>query len=299
MDVLIIGGSGFVSGTLARTALATGHRVWTLTRGQRPVPEGAVPLVADRHDVDAFADAVAGAATRWDLAVDCIAYGPEDIRQDVAVLADRADQFVFVSTDFVFDPSRRAFPQPEQSDHYLPPGSYGGNKRAAELELARADTRAMAWTIVRPCHIHGPGSRLGCLPLHVRDPDLVEALRAGRCIRLVGGGHFLQQPIYAPDLARLILSTAGNARASSRTFNTAGPDIVESRQYYQIVARALQTEVHIEEEPVDAYLRDHPEGAPFLCHRIYDLSPLRRAGLAVPDTPLVEGLRRRVESLPA
>ena len=36
MKVLVIGGSGFLSGTLARTALSQGHQVWTITRGQRP-----------------------------------------------------------------------------------------------------------------------------------------------------------------------------------------------------------------------------------------------------------------------
>ena len=34
---------------------------------------------------------------------------------------------------------------------------------------------AMQWTILRPCHIYGPGSQLGCLPLHGRDPKLIDA----------------------------------------------------------------------------------------------------------------------------
>ena len=295
-DILVIGGSGFVSGTLTRTALAAGHRVWTLTRGQRPTAAGATPLVADRRDPAAFAQAIAGAGTQWDLVVDCIGYEPEAARQDLEVFRARTNHLVFISTDFVFDPRHRTFPQAEESDHYLS-GSYGGKKRLCELELLAADTGAMAWTVVRPCHIYGPGSLLGCLPLHGRDADLLDRLRAGKTLQLVGGGHFLQQPILAGDLAELILSTDGNGASYGQIFGAAGPDIVESRTYYQIIADLLGVELKVEELPVGEYLAQHPESASFLCHRIYDLGRLQASGLAVPATPLAEGLRQQVESL--
>jgi len=107
MNVLIIGGSGFVSGTLARVALAEGHAVWAVTRGQRPVPEGVTALTADRHEEGALERAVGEAGVSWDLAVDCIGFQPADVRQDVAALRERAAHFAFVSTDWVFDPARR------------------------------------------------------------------------------------------------------------------------------------------------------------------------------------------------
>ncbi|NKB72611.1 MAG: NAD-dependent epimerase/dehydratase family protein [Candidatus Latescibacteria bacterium] len=295
-DILVIGGSGFVSGTLVRTALAAGHRVWTLTRGQRPGRAGATALVADRRDPDAFARAIGSAQTQWDLAVDCIGYEPEAARQDVEVLREKAAHLVFISTDFVFHPGHRTFPQPEESDHYLNQG-YGGKKRLCELELLAADTGAMTWTVVRPCHIYGPGSLLGCLPKHGRDADLLDRLRAGETLQLVGGGHFLQQPILAADLAELILSTEGNPSAQGQIFGAAGPDIAESRTYYQIIADLLQVELKVEELPVDQYLAAHPQSASFLCHRIYDLARLQSSGLAAPATPLVQGLRQHVESL--
>ena len=48
--LLIVGGSGFLSGTLARTAVARGHRVWTITRGRQALPAGVIGLQADRRD---------------------------------------------------------------------------------------------------------------------------------------------------------------------------------------------------------------------------------------------------------
>ena len=107
-NVLLIGGSGFVSGTLARACLRAGHETWAVTRGTRPAPEGVIHLQADRHDEEAFEQAIEQADQRWDLVVDCIAYVPADVRQDVAVLGPRADHLFnglqhMIEVESVFD----------------------------------------------------------------------------------------------------------------------------------------------------------------------------------------------------
>ena len=297
MRILLIGGSGHVSGAVARAAVDAAHEVWAITRGRRPLPEGARPLIAERHDDAAMTAALEAAGGHWDLAVDCIGFNAEDVRQDLRLLRHRAAHFVFISTDFVYDPALRRFPQPEAAEGYETAQAYGRDKRRCELALLDGDAGAMAWTIVRPCHIYGPTSELGCLPMHGRDPQLIARLRAGEALRLVGGGYFLQQPVCADDLARTILSVAASPRAARAIVNVAGPDIIESRHYYRIIAEALGVPLTIEEVPVADYRREHPEAAPFRCHRIYDLRALRACGLAVPATPITDGLRRHVEAL--
>lgn len=296
MNILILGGSGFVSGTLARLALARGHAVWTVTRGQRPPQAGVTALPADRHDPAAFHQAIRSAGVTWDLAVDCIAFSPVDTRQDLAELAGLAAHLVFISSDFVYHPARRRFPQPEDPAEYLEDG-YGGLKRQAELVLSQAENPGLAWTVLRPCHIYGPGSLLGCLPAHGRDPQLIQRLRAGQPLELVGGGHFLQQPLLAGDLAETILSLAGSPAAAGQTFNVAGPEMVESREYYRLVAEILGVALEVRELPVDPFRAAHPEAASFLCHRIYDLIRLAACGACVPATPLRDGLRAQVSAL--
>ena len=294
--ILIIGGSGFVSGTVAKIAIANGHSVWTMTRGQRPLPDGVISLIADRHDQKAFARVVEEAETEWDLVIDCIGYEEDDAKQDIDVFRNLAHHLAFVSTDFVFAPAHRQFPQGEETNHYLSDG-YGGKKRLCELALINGDTGDMQWTVVRPCHIYGPGSQLGCLPLHGRDPQLIPKLRAGETLQLIGGGHFLQQPILARDLANLLLSVGGNEKAYGQIFCAAGPDIIESRDYYRIIADILNVELSVEEISVSGHLTAHPETAPFLCHRIYDLNRLKTSGVKVPQTSIEQGLREHVESL--
>ncbi len=296
LRILLIGGSGFVSGTVARTAQAAGHSIWAVTRGQRPLVDGITPVIADRRDRDAMRSAIAQLDLEWDLVVDCIGYEADDAQQDIELFRNRARQLVFISTDFVYDPARRRFPQTEETAFYLADG-YGGKKRQCEEVFLNSDTGNMAWTVLRPGHIYGPGSLLGCLPLHGRDPELLAKLQRGETLQLIGGGHFLQQPIFAPDLAQTILSCAGNAQAHRQIYLTAGPDIIESRQYYTIIADLLGVQAQIEEISISQFLADYPDRHSFACHRLYDLSKLRNHGLHVPATPIAEGLRQHVASL--
>jgi nucleoside-diphosphate-sugar epimerase len=301
MNLLIIGGSGHVSGAIASAAVAAHHAVWTVTRGNRPLSSGVTSLIADRKAPGALAKIVADQNQTWDLVVDCIGYDEPDVRQDIEVFRACARHLVFISTDFVYDPIHRRFPQPETADHWASGHSgslnYGRCKRLCELALIDGDTGAMGWTVFRPCHIYGPTSELGCLPLHGRDPKLIDRLRAGETLRLVGGGRFLQQPILASDLAQTVLSVVGNPKSKGRIFNLAGPDILESREYYRIVAETLGVELKVQEVSIADYLAEQPDQLPFICHRIYDLSQLRACGLSVPSTPIITGLRQHLAGL--
>jgi nucleoside-diphosphate-sugar epimerase len=296
-NILLIGGSGFLSGTVARLAVAQGHKVWAITRGQRPMPKGVTPITADRRDTTAFSQAIESAGIEWDLVIDGIAYDPEHAQQDISVFRNKTPHLIFVSTDFVFNPAHRTFPQTEETDHYLPDG-YGGKKRLCELEFLNDDTQDMNWTVVRPCHIYGPGSKLGCLPKHGRDDHILDRIRSGESLQLVGAGHFLQQPILARDLADLMLSMCGNTNTHNQIYCAAGPDIIESSQYYNIIADILGVNHPlIQEIPVTDFLTEHPGQLTFCCHRIYSLDKLKESGAKAPSTPITQGLKEHVESL--
>lgn len=296
MRLLVIGGSGFLSGTLARQALRAGHEVWIVTRNQREPPTGVRSLTVDRMDRPAFAETIAQAGTQWDLVVDCIGFEPADAEQDLTVFAGRCERLVFISTDFVFATDRRPFPVDESFARFTREG-YGARKRECEERFLAAGTRELAWTILRPGHIYGPGSLPGCLPTHGRDPDLIARLLRGETLRLVGDGLFLQQPVLAEDLTGVILQCAGHTRSIGEIYQVAGPDIVESRRTYEIIAAELGVTVQIEGLPVGPYLEAHPEHRPFLCHRVYSLAKLETHGLPRPSTPIEKGLAGHVARL--
>jgi len=61
--VLLIGGSGFLIGTVARPVAAAGHSVWAITCGRCDLPAGVMSLVADHRDRGAFEGAVSSPGT--------------------------------------------------------------------------------------------------------------------------------------------------------------------------------------------------------------------------------------------
>jgi nucleoside-diphosphate-sugar epimerase len=251
-------------------------------------------VAVDRNDRAGFAKRVTLLHQDWDLVVDAIPYTPDDARQDLDVFAGRAGRLVFISTDFVYDPKSRRIPQSEHDALFTTEG-YGGQKRLAEIVLEGSARNQLPWTVLRPSHIYGPGSLPGCLPLHGRDGGLVQSILDGRPLKLVGGGRFLQHPIYAPDLAEVILSSAKNPAADG-IFNVAGPEVLESRDFYHLLGRLLQREVTIEDVPVGGFLEHDPDKAPFCCDRSYDLTALKGSGLHLPATPLENGLRCQLET---
>lgn len=291
MNLLILGGSGQLSGRVAALALAQGHQVWTLTRGLRPLPVGVHALTADRNDDAALSAALEGANTRWEACIDCTGRSPESAAQCVKIVSRYTGRFVVVSTDSVYHPAFKTVPQDESNEHYLTDGGYGATKRLMEEVFIAS---ALNYTIFRPGHIYGAGFQLGCYPEHTRQADLLAHIRAGKPLRLVGGGAFLIHPIHVDDLALTILDAIANPACFRQIFCIGGPDVVTNADYYRLVGRIIGVEAQIETIPLEGYLEAHPEYSGHLCNRCYDLTKLRAAGLRVPDTSLEAGLREQI-----
>ncbi len=176
MNLLVLGGTAWLGSHIASAALARGHSVTCLARGQSGgVPDG-VPLVrADRDGPDAY-DGVASA--EWDAVVD-VSRQPGQVRRAVAALADRSGVFVFVSTGNVYA-DHRAVGQ-DESAPLLPPlsgdvmdamESYGEAKVACEGHVLRGygPERSL---VARVGLIAGPGDvsdRTGYWPLRFSRP---------------------------------------------------------------------------------------------------------------------------------
>ena len=296
MKLLVLGGSGQLSGRVAALALTMGHEVWTLTRGRRPLPEGVHSIVADRGDHAAVGAALEAAHTCWDACLDCTAQTPADAKLCVDSVSRYTERFAVVSTDSVYHPAYKTVPQDESNEHYLTDGGYGATKRLMEEVYIASD---LNYTIFRPGHIFGAGFQAGCYPENSRQPDLLPQMRAGTPLRLVGGGEFLIHPIYVDDLARSILSCIDKPGAFRQIFCIGGAEVVTNAEYYRTLGKILGVDVTIEIIPLDGYLEAHPQYSGHLCNRCYDMTKLRAAGICVPATSLEEGLREQVAWLDA
>ena len=156
-DVLILGGTGWLSGHVARRWVDAGASVTCLARGGRPVPAGAALVVADRDAPDAYA---AVADRDWDEVVD-ISSRADHAGAAVAALADRAAHWTCVSTVSVY--AHDDVPGQDETAPLAEPArpgdpyDYSREKSAVEASVlaALADRAA----IVRPGLVVGPGDR--------------------------------------------------------------------------------------------------------------------------------------------
>lgn len=294
MNILILGGSGGLSGTLARMAVEQKHQVWAVTRGKRALPLGVHPLTADRNDPEEFCRAVLGCGMKWDVVFDCICMTREHAGQDLEVLPKVTGRLVVISTDSVYDPEHKKVPQDEQGEAYVTDSSYAGKKRQMEEVFLASPDHPLKWTLFRPGHIYGPGFLLGCYPEHSRQRELLEWIRADRPLRLVGGGRYLTQPVYVEDLADCMLDCVYKEKTFHEIFCIGGPVAVENRTYYELIGEITGHPVEICEVPLEGYVQAHPEYAGHLCERSYTLEKLRGAGVKLPATSLEEGLRRQI-----
>lgn len=186
--VLVLGGTGWLSGRIAQRWRNAGAEVTCLARGERPAPDGATLLAGDRDEAGAY-DRVA--EQHWDEIVD-VSSRADHVRAAVGALGDRTAHWSYVSSMSVYTDdaeegldesgSRHAAAQP--GDEY----EYGAQKVAAEDAVAALGDSAF---IVRPGLIVGagdPSDRFGYWAAAFAragiDPVLVPEL-AGRSTQVI------------------------------------------------------------------------------------------------------------------
>jgi 2'-hydroxyisoflavone reductase len=158
MELLVLGGTGFIGPHLVRYAAARGHRVTIFTRGrhQADLPNGVEHLTGDRNG---HLDALVG--RRWDAVVDDSATNPDYVHQSAQLLKDSVGRYLFTSSTGVYYPYLKRgldesdLPHLDVKDPKDFSETYGVAKARCEREVQDAfGNRAL---VVRPTYIVGPG----------------------------------------------------------------------------------------------------------------------------------------------
>jgi 2'-hydroxyisoflavone reductase len=230
MRILIIGGTRFVGRHITQAALAAGHEVALVHRGQSGADlfPLAQHLQADRNE-----DLSVLSGTRWDATIDVSAYLPRQVTDLARALDGNGGQYVYISSVSVYEPPAHPEYSEDSPVQTLPPGqvpdvidekTYGPLK--VLCERAAVEQFGSGTLVIRPTYVIGPYDHSG------RFTYWVQRIARGGEVLAPGRPDSPIQLIDGRDQAAFIVSSVGAGLAG--TFHTVGPSMPFSRMLEQI-----------------------------------------------------------------
>jgi len=239
LDILFLGGTGFLGPHQINYALERGHRVTMFNRGSNAGMYGdkVEEIIGNRDDnIDDGLSALKGDRT-WDVVVDNSGYVPRHVRDSAELFKGRCRRYIYVSTVSVYDfDNASVFPESAKLAELKDPTvedvtgeTYGPLK--AECDRIVRDVFGDACTVVRPTYIVGPGDHTDRFTYYVVQVD------KGGDVLAPGLPEHMVQWVDARDLCPWIVTLAENNTPG--TFNAAGPTSATDRSGLMWGLRAL------------------------------------------------------------
>jgi 2'-hydroxyisoflavone reductase len=159
LNILILGGTGYIGPYQVREAIARGHRVTVFNRGitQAELPASVMQLRGDRSIEKLDLESLKGKS--WDAAIDNWQADPACVTKTAELLKNSVKYYLYVSSTGVFLPYLTPDIKEDIKPVLVDPGattttSYGVMKALSEIENTKAfGNRAIN---VRPNFIVGP-----------------------------------------------------------------------------------------------------------------------------------------------
>lgn len=239
LDILVLGGTGFIGPHLVRHAVSRGHRVTIFTRGRRDgdLPASVIRLTGDRNGQLAALE-----GKKWDAVIDDSATNPDWVKQSTELLKGNVGTYLFTSSTGVYypylkrgltesDPIRYELDDPKDLS-----ADFGVKKARCERQVL--DAFGDKGTIIRPTYIVGPGDTTDRFPYWP--------------VRFAKGGEILApgkrddpvQFIDVRDLAEFMVKVVESRKGG--VFNASGPkEIMTAPQFYEIGRATLKPDAKL------------------------------------------------------
>jgi nucleoside-diphosphate-sugar epimerase len=309
MNLLVIGGTGFISGALVGRLLEGQHDVTILTRGHTPASFGTSARLSmvrgDRRDESVLREIAQRRV--FDVVYDLVAYEPDESAAAARVFGGKVGRFVHCSTISVYMVSRRVqCPITEDQDkrplmEYWPRNpfgmDYGIKKRQCEDMLWQAhDEKRFPVTMLRPTFVCGPND-----PAR-RDWFWIERILDGKPLLIPGSGDFSFQNVFIDDVADAFVRVLERPTSIGQAYNVASEELYSLNEYLALIGELLGREpalVHIGQERFQQLpFSSHPRGDvfPFNVQRtaVFSIEKAKRE-LGFRSTPLRQWLRTMID----
>ncbi len=279
MNVLVLGGSGWVGHSIACVFAEAGYDVIVCSRGHKSeflqrLPAGIPRIRADKSHSDQMA---AVFENTYDIVIDSVP--TEASMSHVCRFARKLKRYVHCSSTGGYAPLPVV-----PGDETLPYDEFmGGWKNKAVVDAHALHlwlTRGFPATVIRPSYITGPG-RPPLDNLGGRRTDFIPDILNGKTLDLPNDGQALLQPIHVQDLARSFLLAAEKECSIGQIYNICLEKAVPIRRYIEITAAALDREAKINLMPIHDMVRKYDgvcneRGLRFFAtHMCFDISKAR------------------------
>lgn len=241
MKILIIGGTGNISGWFTHSLAESGADITLYNRGTKQLTfPGSVGLIrGDRTDQAAFKRDMEKAGM-FDCVIDMVGFDVEDAQHALEVFSGRTGQFIFCSTVDVYSKQQLSYPVPlEQPVNASPGFPYAYKKMQMEqLFLSAHALEGFPVTIIRPAATYSEGvspllTSFGRQVYHLR------RLQEGLPVIVHGDGSSIWVETHASDVADAFVAAIGNPVTIGKSYNVTGDELLTWRGMHTIVAEEL------------------------------------------------------------
>lgn len=291
MEILILGGTEFVSCALAKKLLSKNYVVDIFTRGFKPITYNGVRnhLIGDRRNINDVRNALKN--KKYDVVFDISGYSREDVENIIKEGShNNISHYVFCSTMAVYKKTKEIIVEEtscEENDEW--DLTYASNKKKAEDYLISLyQDKNFPITILRPTYIYGEGNNV------YREAFIFDRINLEKPI-FIANNDTCVQFVHVNDLACVFESVIHSKSCIGQIYNVANTQKINWETYVTACMKAVGKSTKII-KVTDEYLESLN-----LCLRdvfpFYDTSylinidKLSKDNLYIPQIDITKGLK--------
>lgn len=279
-----MGGTNFVSSSLAKYLIFQGYNVDILTRGiKKPDYTGyRNHLICDRKSVAELKKVFEG--LEYDCVFDISAYTKEDVELLLGSLnLSKLKKYIFCSSGAVYKESTKLLSESAEKGFNPNWGIYGTNKLEAENYIISSK---VPYIILRPTYIYGEFNNL------YREAYFFHRITSKKPIPIPWGNSTKTQFIHINDFVKLCKSVMISA-FSCRIYNVTNPDIIDWETLVLSCGKAVNMDPIIKKINVNEINLEARSYFPFRdVTYLLSIEKLEKDNLYLPIISLIDGLKR-------
>lgn len=284
MKILFIGGNGNISWHCLNEAVMAGHEVYALNRGatlktRREFPSSVIKLTADIRNIEETTRVLG--EMKFDVVCDFICFNKEQAEFDVKLFKDKIKQFIFVSSDAVYERKSDCLPSDENTSKNRTTQSpyLKGKVEAEDVFINAYNEFSFPITIVRPSYTYDTivpvslGNNCFTVPQRLID---------GKPLLIAGEGLNLWTFTHSSDVASAFMAIVGNEKTIGEAFNITSAEWLSWNDASEILLDALMIKrkriIHIPNEEVfkTSLCTDKEMMQQRMLNNIYDISKIKK-----------------------